>query len=116
MEKENRGDLHGQMPLSPLDIKDEQSPADVKDEQSKEAVWNLATLPQGEEQEDEAPKNKFLSKRTEAVMMTAICAALFGEWVYGSMAVQETDWHFLTSRGVERRLSGTSDPQFARPL
>jgi hypothetical protein len=79
MEKENRGDLHGQVPLSPSDLKYEQSPSDVKDQQSKEGVWNLATLPQGEEQEDEIPKNKFLSKRTEAVMMTAICTALFGE-------------------------------------
>jgi hypothetical protein len=79
MEKENRGDFQAQVPLSPSDLKDEHSPSDVKDEQSKEGVWNLATLPQGEEQEDQAPKNKFLSKRTEAIMMTAICTALFGE-------------------------------------
>ncbi|GHJ86104.1 hypothetical protein NliqN6_2506 [Naganishia liquefaciens] len=53
------------------------SPSDLKDEQSKEAVWHLATLPQREEQDDEVPKNAFLSKRTEAVMMTALCVALF---------------------------------------
>ena len=55
------------------------SPSDLKDEQSKEAVWHLATLPQREEQDDEVPKNAFLSKRTEAVMMTALCVALFGK-------------------------------------
>ena len=70
MDKVASKDLHAQEPFSPTDL---------KDEQSKEAVWNLATLPQGEEQDDEAPKNKFLSKRTEAVMMTALCIALFGE-------------------------------------
>lgn len=70
MDKAASEDLHAQEPFSP---------SELKDEQSKEAVWNLATLPQGEEQDDEAPKNKFLSKRIEAVMMTALCIALFGE-------------------------------------
>lgn len=90
MDKEARGDLHGEVPLSPLDF---------KSEKSKEAVWNLATLPQGDEQEDEVPTNKFLSKRAEAIMMTAICAALFGEWTSDSVIPTELMRLFLKVAG-----------------
>lgn len=46
----------------------------------KEAGWNLAALPQSEDDEEDIPKNKFLPKKTEAIMVFALCTALFGEY------------------------------------
>jgi hypothetical protein len=59
------------------------SPSDAKqfdhDEVSKEIGWNLENLPQGEDSEQIREKSKFLPKGLEAIMMFAICTALFGE-------------------------------------
>ncbi|KAJ9112591.1 hypothetical protein QFC19_000610 [Naganishia cerealis] len=58
-------------PVTPTDLKG------IEDE----ADYNLTTLPQEEDVEGEVAKNAFLPRRTEAIMMTAICIALFGEFV-----------------------------------
>ncbi|KAJ9107428.1 hypothetical protein QFC21_000879 [Naganishia friedmannii] len=43
----------------------------------QDGKFDLTTLPQDGNMGEIVPKNAFLSKRTEAIMMTAICTALF---------------------------------------
>lgn len=79
-----------------------------QDDRSKEDVWNIATLPQGADNEVEIPKNKFLSKRVEALMMTALCTALFGElFLFRKADLGSTS--LLRSCGMERRFKRTSN-------
>lgn len=58
--------------MTPVSLDDKQIEQDGK--------YNVATLPQSEDMNEEIPKNAFLPKRTEAIMMTALCIALFGEF------------------------------------
>jgi hypothetical protein len=50
----------------------------------QDGKYDVATLPKDEDIGEEVSKNAFLSKRTEALMMTAICTALFGEFAWYS--------------------------------
>ncbi|KAJ9123798.1 hypothetical protein QFC24_003574 [Naganishia onofrii] len=48
----------------------------------QDGKYDVATLPNDEDIGEEVSKNAFLSKRTEAIMMTAICTALFVSLIF----------------------------------
>lgn len=76
--------MHDKDAIMSASVYDLPYPLEVKgvdrDDVSKEAVSDLANLPEMEGDGREIPKNKFLPKRLEASMMAAICTALFGKF------------------------------------